>query len=100
MATRNFNTAYMRAKIRKETEAQKRKMEYEREYKRLNQPHHSSEAVGMTIDDFLKFMELKAQTGIFQSFDPRDFGADYDIVPIPRDNTSEYEYWFGESNNN
>lgn len=89
MATRNFNTAYMRMKIRKELET-----------KRLNQKHHSSEAAGTTIEEFLKFMELKAKMGIFQSFDPRDFGADYDIVSIPLDNTPEYEYWFGESNNN
>lgn len=96
MATRNFNTAYMRAKARKELEAQKRRQEYDRLYKKLNQRHHKSEAVGVTIDEFLKFMELKANTGIFQSFDPRDFGADYDIVPIPKDGTPEAEFWLNE----
>ena len=41
-------------------------------------------------------MERKGNMGSFQSFNPRDFGADYDIVPVPKDNTPEAEFWFEE----
>lgn len=50
----------------------------------------------MTIDDVLTLMEVKGKMGIFQSFNPKDFGADYDFIPIPEDNTPEAEFWFNE----
>lgn len=50
----------------------------------------------MTIDDVLTLMEVKGKMGVFQSFNPRDLEADYDIVPIPKDNTPEAEFWFNE----
>ena len=31
--------------------------------------------------------------GVFQSFDPREFGADYDIVNIPRDTDENAAFW-------
>ena len=52
-----------------------------------------------TIFDVLKLMEIKSQMGVFQSFDPKDFGADYDIVPIPKDNSNDAEFWLGQINN-
>lgn len=48
-----------------------------------------------TIEDLLQLMELKASMGTFQSFNPKDFGADYNLVPIPKDETLEANYWFG-----
>lgn len=47
----------------------------------------------MRLEDLFKFMEIKGKMGIFQSFNPRDFGADYDIVSVPKDNTPEADYW-------
>ena len=46
-----------------------------------------------TLNDLLELMTLKSKLKSFQSFDPRDFGADYDIIPIPKDNTKEATYW-------
>lgn len=47
----------------------------------------------MRLEELFTFMEIKGKMGIFQSFNPRDFGADYDIVSVPKDNTSEADYW-------
>lgn len=82
MTQRQFNTAYKRAIEKNELEKMKKQ-----------QPGRKT-----SIDKLLKLMEVKGQMGAFQSFNPRDFGADYDIVPVPKDNTTEAEFWF--SNNN
>lgn len=99
MATRSFNTAYLKLKTKKELELKKRKQDYDRQYESLNAPHSKTESVNTSINDLLKFMELMSQTGVFQSFDPRDFGADYDIVPIPKDGTPEAKFWLNEQSN-
>lgn len=93
MTQRQFNTAFKKHQERVACERAKRIQEFKRREKLL-QPHSRWEAVGMTIDDVLTLMEVKGQMGAFQSFNPRDFGADYDIVPVPKDNTPEAEFWF------
>ena len=93
MTQRQFNTAIKKHQERVAYERSKRIQELERQEK-LSQPHSRWDAVGMTIDDVLTLMEVKGQMGVFQSFNPRDFGADYDIVPVPKDNTPEAEFWF------
>lgn len=92
MTQRQFNTAIKKHQERVAYEREKRIQEIERQEK-LAQPHSRWEAVGMTIDDVLTLMEIKASTGAFQTFDPRDFGADYDFVPVPLDGTPEADYW-------
>ena len=80
---RDFSTAYNRAILKREAERAKKKW---------MRTHPDS----LTIDDFLRFMEIKSQMGIFQSFDPKEFGGDYEIVSIPKDGTPEAEFWFGK----
>lgn len=60
---------------------------------------HSSrwESSSATIFDVLKLMEIKSKQLVFQSFNPKDFGADYDIVSIPKDNTPEADFWLNET---
>lgn len=53
---------------------------------------------GVTLDDVFQLMAIKAKFGHFQSLNPRDFGADYDMVPIPREDTKEASFWFNENN--
>lgn len=93
MTQRQFDAAFKKHQDRVAYERAKRIQELKRQEK-LSQPHSRWEATGMTIDDVLTLMEVKGQMGVFQSFDPRDFGADYDIVPVPQDNTPEAEFWF------
>lgn len=45
----------------------------------------------MTIEDVLVLMEIKSKSGAFSCINPRDLGADYDLVPIPNDDDP---YWF------
>ena len=75
---RNFNTAYQ-------------KMIDNRSVENWIKAHPDS----ITLDELFQFMLIKGKMGTFQSFDPKDFGANYDLVPIPRDGTPEAEYWFG-----
>lgn len=46
-----------------------------------------------TLDELLQLMLIKGKMGVFQSFDPREFGADYDIVNIPRDTDKDAAFW-------
>lgn len=92
MTQRQFNAAFQQKQEQQEYERKKRLMEYERKLKRLNSKRF--ETKGMTLEELFTLMEVKGQMGVFQSFNPRDFGADYDIVPVPRDNTPGAEFWF------
>lgn len=65
------------------------------EYKKWCQLHKDY----MSLDDFFTLMETKAWMGVFQDFNPREFGADYDIVSIPEDGTPEAEFWLGQIEN-
>ena len=63
------------------------KLLFKMQYKEFSKKYET------TLDDLLRLMEIKGMMGCFQNFDPRDFGADYDIVPIPLDGTPEADYW-------
>lgn len=77
---KQFNTAY------------KRRLE-EQKLQRFIERKKKENPTGTTINDVLTLMEIKGKQGTFQSFDPRDFGADYDIVSIPKDGTPEADFW-------
>lgn len=79
---KRFNTCFLRKK-------------QDVEYKKWCQHHKDF----MSLTDCLTLMEAKAWMGAFQDFDPREFGADYDIVPIPEDGTPEAEFWLGRIEN-
>ena len=66
---------------------------YQRLIKKWNKDHNSKR----TLDDVFQLMLIKGRMGAFQSFDPKDFGADYDQVPLPKDGTDEAEFWFRDS---
>lgn len=83
---RDFSTAYKRA-------LQKREVEKIQSQQPKKIQKSRWEICNTTIDDVLKLMEIKAQMGVFQTFNPRDFGADYDFTPIPKDNTPEADFW-------
>lgn len=83
MSERTFNSAYQKLLIKREAERLRRQWDRE----------HPGET---TLEDLFEMMAIKGRMGIFQSFDPKEFGADYDIVPVPRDGTDEAEFWFGE----
>ena len=63
------------------------KLLFKRMYAEFSKKYETS------LDDLFCLMELKGAMGCFQDLDPRDFGADYDIVPIPIDGTPEADYW-------
>lgn len=78
--SREFNTAY------------KRRLE-EQKLQRFIERKKKENPTSTTIEDLLTLMEIKGKQGTFQSFNPRDFGADYDIVSIPKDGTPEADFW-------
>jgi hypothetical protein len=90
--SRDFSSTYHKHLIRLKVKNQKQKPK----------PQSTSRWVSSdaTIDDVLKLMEIKARQLVFQSFNPRDFGADYDIVSIPKDNTPEADFWLQSDNTN
>lgn len=71
-------TTYQKLLERREFE--KRYVEYQSRYE-------------TTLDELLQLMLIKGKMGVFQSFDPREFGADYDIVNIPRDTDENAAFW-------
>ena len=89
---RNFSATYQR-------HLNKIKIENAIKEQKNNKPTNSSrwESSTATIFDVLKLMEIKSKQLVFQSFDPKDFGADYDIVSIPKDNTPEADFWLNET---
>lgn len=80
--SREFNTSY------------KRRLE-EQKNQRLIEKWKKDHPGELTLDDVLQLMLIKGRMGVFQSFNPRDFGADYDVVNIPKDGTPEADYWLG-----
>lgn len=67
-------------KLLEKREFEKRYAEYQSQYE-------------TTLDELLQFMLIKGKMGVFQSFDPREFGADYDIVDIPKDTDKDAAFW-------
>lgn len=56
-------------------------------------PKKQKTIISSELKDLLNLMLIKGRMGCFQDIDPRELGANYDLIPIPADNTEESRYW-------
>lgn len=42
---------------------------------------------------FIKMLDTAAKSRVFQSVNPKDFNANYELVEIPKDDSIENKFW-------